>query len=215
MTTLVFANGDLETFEWVRPFLINTTLIIAADGGSRYLHSLNRVPDVTIGDLDSVSAEVKQWLTANGTRFVQFSAEKDETDLELALLYAIQQGSGPVLIFGASGGRLDQAMGNLLLLAHPQLIDHDVRLVEAHQQAWVAQNSVQIEGQIGDTLSLIPIGGDALIANTTNLKWPLQNSLLEWGYPRGISNVLTAPHATVKLAHGTLFCVHINKKWQR
>lgn len=215
MTTLIFANGDIEAFEWIRPFLVDASLIIAADGGSRYLFTLNFVPDVTIGDLDSVSDDIVTWLTEGGTQFVRFSAEKDETDLELALLYAAEHSTDPILIFGASGGRLDQAMANLLLLVHPTLINRDIRLVEQHQQAWVTQTQTVIYGQTGDTISLIPIGGDTLIENTINLKWPLIDSRLQWGYARGISNVMTADQATVTVADGTLLCIHIDQNWGR
>ena len=119
------------------------------------------------------------------------------------------------LIFGASGGRIDQATANLLLLGHPDLIDRDIRLVEQYQQAWITRTKIDIAGQVGDTLSLIPVGGDALIASTTNLKWNLHNSRLRWAFARGISNVLTAAHATVEIAEGNLLCIHLDQSWDR
>ena len=215
MTTLIFANGDIDVFGWIHPFILDASLIIAADGGTRYLFSLNKPPNVVIGDLDSVSAEIKRWIEQNEVELVQFSAEKDETDLDLALLYAVEQSNDPIRVFGASGGRIDQATANLLLLGHPDLIDRDIRLVEQYQQAWVARTTANVDGQAGDTLSLIPVGGDALITRTTNLKWPLINSRLRWAFARGISNVLTASHATVEIAEGNLLCIHLDQSWDR
>ena len=128
---LIFANGDLPTTKWIVPYLAQAEVVIAADGGLRHLQTLNHRPDILIGDLDSIPADILPELEAAGVTIISYPRAKDETDLELALIYAAQAFSGPLLIFGASGGRLDQLLANVFLLAHPALTGREVTLLTA------------------------------------------------------------------------------------
>jgi thiamine pyrophosphokinase len=209
MTVLVFANGELADVNWVRPYLAVATAVIAADGGSRYLHALDHRPDLVIGDFDSLPAGWQEQWTAEGTRFVGHDVRKDETDLELALLYAANRYDAPILVFAALGGRLDQTMANLLLLAHPGLRGKDIRLVEPGQTAWLIDGRSVIQGKVGDTVSLIPLGGDARVAATSGLEWSLHDETLTFALARGVSNRLVAETAVVEVESGRLLCVHL------
>jgi thiamine pyrophosphokinase len=216
MTILIFANGDINDVEWIRPYLETATAVIAADGGTRHLFRLNHPPDIVMGDMDSLPDDVRPWLAAAHTRLLAYPPAKDETDLELALLYAIENYADPLLIFGALGGRLDQTIANILLLAHPRLHGRAVHLVTPHERAWLVRGNTEIHGQAGDLVSLIPLGGDAHVAATTGLQWPLQDDVLVFGLARGVSNVLTpalsaaeaATPATVTLHSGLLLCIY-------
>lgn len=219
MSILLFANGDIPADappNWLSPFLAQATLIIAADGGTRFLRALGRWPDVLIGDLDSLPSSWREELAAAPTRVWEYPAHKDETDLELALLYAAQvTQEEPILVFAALGGRLDQTLANVLLLAHPALVGRTVRLVEPFQQAWLVRQQTTIYGKIGDRVSLIPLGGAAEISHTTGLAWSLEAETLAFGPARGISNVMEAATATIALRSGLLLCVHTDRDWRR
>ena len=213
MTVLIFANGDIEDVTWIRPYLTPDVVIIAADGGSRYLMQLQRLPQVLIGDMDSLPAEVREQLP--GVRVVPYPLEKNETDLELALHYAIENYSGRILVFGALGGRLDHSLSNILLLAHPAWAYRRIELVERYQRAWLVSGGTKIEGQVGDTVSLIPLGGDVYVERTKGLRWPLKAEMLLSGPARGVSNVMTETIAEVWLGSGRLLCIHTSQVWQR
>ena len=60
--------------------------LIAADGGLNVMKSIGLLPHLLIGDLDSVSLSDVGELQAAGVEIRQYPVEKDETDLELALL---------------------------------------------------------------------------------------------------------------------------------
>lgn len=216
MSVLVFANGDMPETEWLRPYFEKATAVIAADGGVYHVLACGRYPDVVVGDMDSITAETRADLRAHQVKMMVHPAEKDETDLELALLYAAEHYlEREILTFGVLGGRLDQTLANILLLAHPALRQKRVRLVEQYQRAWIVYDQTNIYGVEGDTVSLVPLGGDVYIGQTNNLKWPLHNEVLSFGPARGVSNVLTAEHATVTLKKGQLLCIHSQKEWRR
>lgn len=218
MTILLFANGDLEDVVWLESYIDQAAVIIAADGGSRHLASFKRIPTVLLGDFDSLDSVILTDFIRQGSKVVRYPADKNETDLELALLYAAEQPQWthhPILVTGVLGGRLDQTLANLLLLAHPALHGRDVRIIAPHQTAWLVTEESEISGAVGDIVSLVPMGGAVKIKQTTGLKWPLTNETLFFGPARGISNQLTSPNATVSVGDGQLLCIHIDQTWGR
>ncbi len=212
---VIMANGDLSAGQWLTDLLAAADYVIAADGGTRHLAAVSRLPDLFVGDGDSLTAELDEWLTENEVPRRRFAAEKDETDLELALLIAAAMQPTHLWVAGVFGGRVDQSLANLLLLAHPALAGQNVMYVGRYQRACLITTETTIIGERGDTVSLIPLGGDACVAHTAGLKWTLRDSVLQFGVARGISNVLTDTAATITLASGTLLCVHIDQAWQR
>jgi thiamine pyrophosphokinase len=211
MRAIIFANGEFPDSRGAKELLRPGDLVIAADGGTRHALAAGVTPDVVIGDLDSLTPETQACLEVANTQFVRFSPRKDETDLELALLHAAQAGATEIVILAALGGRLDQTIANVLLLALPELAEIDARIVEGAQEAFLIQGEATIEGQPGDTVSLIPLGGDAEGVTAEGLEWPLDEDTLRFGPARGVSNELIAKQARVCVKHGMLLCVVIHK----
>lgn len=211
---IIIANGTLphpdRTRGRVRAWLADApdALVIAADGGARNALTLDLTPHTIIGDLDSLDDMAHEHLKAAGVTFVSASVRKDETDLELALRHAVKHGAGRIRMLGALGGRLDQTLANILLLALPLLDGVDVRIVEGAQTAWLVKGETEIEGEAGDTLSLIPLGGEAKGVTTEGLEYPLEDATLLFGPTQGVSNVLTGPLARVNVREGLLLVVH-------
>ena len=211
---LLFANGVLDDTGWVGPYLARAAAVIAADGGLRHLLPLGHRPDALIGDLDSLPAGVVAEEAAG--RVIRHPRDKDETDLELALLYAVAQYPGhEVLILGGFGGRLDHMLANILVLAHPRLLGQPIRFVDDRESAWLLAadppGETTIHGAPGDIVSLLPLGGPAHVLATTGLRWPLHNETLLFGPARGVSNEMTAAVATVRLGTGVVVCVHVGQ----
>jgi thiamine pyrophosphokinase len=215
VTVLIFANGDIAEVDWIRPYFAPSTAILAANGGTRHLFLLQHLPDVVIGDLDSLPQEAQAWLEAAKVTIYVYPHDKNETDLELALLHAVSHYKDDIQIFGALGGRLDQTLANILLLAHPALHEHRVELLTEHQRAWLVSGRSEVAGQKGDTISLVPVAGDVLVKETTGLRWPLKNKVLSVGPALGVSNAMTGSKATVEVESGILLLIHTDRAWQR
>jgi thiamine pyrophosphokinase len=211
MRAIIFANGEFCAPE--EPLdLRDDDLIIAADGGSRHLQVLELKPGVLIGDLDSIDKELLgEWGTA-GVKIIQYPEDKDQTDLELALIYAQDQKVTEVLVFGAVGGRLDMTLGNLVLLAHPEL-EVPITLVCGGEEIHLLHpgESLNIQGKPGDTVSLIPLQPGPSVVTTKGLAYALKGEALDFGYTRGISNKLVDHQAQVSLTSGLMALVHIRE----
>lgn len=212
---LIFANGDVNDGFMVRRALETAaampgeTFIIAADGGARAAAHFGLAVQTVIGDMDSLTAPEQAALAAAGARLIQYPAEKDETDLELAILCALDDGAGWIRVIGGVGDRLDQTISNVYLLSLPALHGCDIRLVAGRQEAWIAgAGDHPLNGQAGDTVSLIPLNGAARGVVTEGLYYPLRDEDLLFGPARGVSNVMTEAHAAVRLREGALLIVH-------
>lgn len=205
---LIFINGDLPSLDAAQGLVADDDFIIAADGGVRHALNLGLLPAVVIGDLDSLDTVNRRDLEEKGVNIIQYPADKDETDLELALIYALRNNYKRILLVGALGRRLDQTLGNLSLLTDPALGGIDVRIDDGVEEVFFTRKQAQIEGRIGDIVSLIPWNGDVTIIRTDGLRWPLQNETLSAHQTRGISNEMIASEAHVELKSGLLLIIH-------
>lgn len=205
---LLFANGEIQRLDVIPRYLDAASLIVAVDGGLNHCDHLGIQPDLLVGDLDSVAPDRVEALSASGTRVEKFPVEKDETDLELALLHVLAGGAQELVLFGGLGGRLDHTLGNLALLFHPAIMGIDFKFIEGDLEIFAIRQSALVHGCPGDLVSLIPWGGDAVGVSTQRMKYPLNDETLIQYRTRGISNVMLSDTAEVKLQQGALLCVH-------
>lgn len=211
MRAVIFANGELNDLEAAKADIQASDLFIASDGGARYCLALGLTPDAVIGDFDSISKIDLQTLETAGSHIIRHPTRKDETDLELALLHAQTLGAEEVLVLGGLGGRWDQSLANILLPTHPKLSGLKITFLEGSQRIFLVTDEITFSGLPGDTVSLIPVGGDVIGITTTGLEYPLVDEALYFGETRGVSNVLDGREASVKVQAGQLICVVISQ----
>lgn len=204
----IFTNGVLPDPERVRPLLRPDDVLIAADGGTHHLLALGLRPHAIVGDLDSLSPSLVSTLQREGTVFHRYLPEKNETDLELALRHTLAYSPRAIRIVGALGLRLDQTLANVALLAAPWLEGIDVRLDDGLEEVLLVRSEATVEGQPGETVSLIPWGTPVEGITTEGLRWPLREETLYPDRTRGISNELTSFRAHVRIRSGLLIVVH-------
>jgi thiamine pyrophosphokinase len=166
------------------------------------------LPSIIIGDLDSLTQEDRDVLDAKGVEFRQHPRNKDQTDLELALDYAIQAGHREILVVGALGGRLDQTLGNLSLLGQPRFSTYNIRLTDGVEEVLFTRDHCVIDGAPGDIVSLIPWGAETTGITSEGLRWSLRDEVLFPDRTRGISNELVDKTASVTVGTGLLLVVH-------
>jgi thiamine pyrophosphokinase len=205
---VIFANGTLPGVEAARRLLRDGDYWIAADGGCKHALACGRAPDILIGDFDSVPGPVRESLHRAGTRMQSFPAEKDETDLELAIAFASREGYSPILILAGLGGRTDQTLANLSLLADPDLAGCDIRIDDGFEEAVRIGRKTVLHGTAGDVVSLLPFGVPAEGVVTEGLRYPLRGETLLPHKTRGVSNRMLSDTAAVSVERGVLLCIH-------
>ncbi|HEY3288903.1 MAG TPA: thiamine diphosphokinase [Anaerolineae bacterium] len=210
MRTVIIANGDPPTASDISRHLRDGDRLLCADGGARSALRFGLKPLRVIGDFDSLSESELLLLEYGGAQLERHPSHKDETDLELALTYAAQTDpGGEIIILGGLGGRLDQTVANVMLLAMPMLRDRRVMIAAGKEQSFLIRAGApfELQGHAGDIVSLIPFGGDAHGIVTDGLEYALHDESLVIGPARGVSNVMLGERATITLRQGLLLCV--------
>ena len=210
MRAIIIAAGQAQSSIDLQDWVQDGDLIIGADGGAAQAMRWGLWPHLVIGDMDSLPNETRQSLEDHGCRFVIHPRAKDETDMELALTYAAQQGADEIVVLGALGGRLDHTLANIFLLILPELEGIRVRIVDGNQEVRLvrAGEAANIEGKPGDLVSLLPLGGRACGVSTLGLAWALNDDTLDLSFTRGVSNVMTSPVAHIEMEKGLLLVLH-------
>lgn len=182
--------------------------VVAADGGVDVALALGLRVDVVVGDLDSVSVGGLEKAEAGGARVERHPAEKDATDLDLALETAASMGRELVVV-GFDGGRLDHLVAGLLALATPDRPPLRAHLGRATVRVLHGPGEARLDdAAVGDTVTLVPVAGDAVGVRTSGLRYPLHGERLAAGTTRGVSNVVEVEGgAVVGLESGSLLVI--------
>ena len=213
---IIFANGELPDPNQARHLLHVDDFIICADGGTRHALALDLHPNLIIGDMDSLEKGQLENLQKSGVSIELYPRDKNETDLELAINRAIEFNPTQIIIIAALGGRLDQTLANITLLADSRLLTlqpgsgqaFDIRLDDGVEEIFICRDQVRVHGRSGDLVSLIPWQGAVSEVQTINLKWALHKETLYPDKTRGISNEMIDDIASISIGSGLLLILH-------
>jgi len=180
---------------------------VAADRGLDYALALGLDVTLAVGDFDSASAEAIEEAEAADVRIERHPAEKDATDLELALAAAIDMAPQRILVLAGTGGRLDHELSALLLLASERYAAARIDALVGEARVHVIRGERKLEGSPGELCTLLAVNGPATGVTTEGLAYPLRGETLEPGSSRGVSNVFADKTAHVTVEDGVLLAV--------
>ncbi len=192
----IVGAGDISGTRLVIP---EGAFVIAADAGLTHLKNAGIVPDLIVGDFDSLGE------TPSGENVVTHKPEKDDTDMLLAVHEALLRGAETVIIYGGLGGRLDHEYANLQTLAY--IANRDVRAYLVGRGCictMIKNGSISFDGEMKGTISVFCHGSKAEGVNLTGLKYPLTDHTLTNDYPLGVSNEFTGIPSRVSVKNGLL-----------
>ncbi len=181
-------------------------IVIAADQGWTLAQRLDLEVDHLIGDLDSLDAADLRVAASRDVDIHRHPADKDDTDLALALQLAHELGAIEVVVCDGGGDRGDHAVANLLTVAG-WAGRMAATLTTSATTTTMVTRSREITGDVGSHVSLLPVFGPVREITTTGLLYALSDDLLSPGSSRGVSNELVAPTARISVGSGTLLAV--------
>ena len=131
--------------------------VICCDAGMRHARKLGIVPDYIVGDFDSASAEVLEYYKAKNIPIRQFPTRKNETDMELGIILALELGATDLVLFGGIGDRFDHTLANAHYLLSLLKKGVRARLVDDKNCVEVIDQHLTLHGKVGDLVSTLPL----------------------------------------------------------
>jgi len=209
MEVTVVTNGYIGNVKILKSAIKNSDYIICADGAAKYLMNLDIYPHLLVGDLDSISDDALKWIEKSRINIEKFPVKKDMTDTELAIEFALQKSPNTITIVGAIGSRMDHSLGNIMLLYKIHKMGVKARIINEVNDITITDSTINIEGNVGQTISIIPIGGNVKGVTLEGLEYPLNNHNIDLGSSLGISNKLIKRNATISVKEGILLVVKV------
>jgi thiamine pyrophosphokinase len=205
----IFLNGSPDSSDLLRRVAGRAELVVAADGGVRYALEAGVVPDLVVGDMDSLGEALTLEVERLGATLEIHPSRKDKMDGQLAVLVARERGASAADLLCAVGGRLGALIAVPHILLAAERIGLRSTVVADHGEMFVIEaGSRTVRGDPRDSVSIFPLSGPATGVTLEGMEYPLQNASLEPGDTLGFHNELTGRKATVSVEEGALLVVH-------
>lgn len=203
---IICTGGQLGA--WAIEHIQQGDLLIGADSGARFLISHGLRPDISIGDFDSVTEEELLAIRrSSGQTIACDPIDKDYTDTEMAVRFALDLKPEELVLLGALGTRFDHSLANVHLLALAANQNVRAMIIDDHNKITLATEQVTIQQHGYPNVSLLPLSMRVDGITLTGFRYPLTDAALMIGQSLGISNVLTSPTGTIRLRDGLLLVI--------
>jgi thiamine pyrophosphokinase len=202
MKGLVISNGTINNYNILESVVTEADFIICADGGMNHLIKLNLLPDLVLGDLDSISEQALRYINDNKITIQKYPAIKDVTDTALAIEYLIEKKFKEITMIGVTGTRQDHTMANIFLLKY--LYENGIkgRIVDDNNIIYFTEEYLELEYLKDSFVSIIPITEDGIIVTISGFFYNLNNENIEFGSTHCISNRIVEEKGFIKIHKG-------------
>ena len=206
---VVLANGEPPSRSLMEKLTRDSIFLVCTDGAANLLSQTKVIPNLIIGDLDSISDEAKSFFNEKTT--IVCKESQYASDLEKALDACLDSGFDEVIVAGLKGGRVDHTLTNFAILAkYSEKLKIDYVDDEGYGLLCSkTRPSLDINTTKGTTVSLVPLVNTEGI-KTSGLLYPLHNDTLGPGIREGLSNQAISNHIKLEISTGCLF-VYLNE----
>lgn len=209
MRAAIFLNGSPDSAGLLRRVAGRADLVIAADGGARYALEAGVVPDLVVGDMDSLGEELAREVERRGASLERHPVRKDKMDGQLAVLAARERGATVADLLCAVGGRLGPLFAVPHILLAAERIGLRSTVVADRGRIFVVEAGYRmVEGVQEDSVSIFPLSGPAAGVTLEGMEYPLENASLEPGDTLGFHNELIGTEAMVSVGEGAVLVIH-------
>lgn len=206
MNALILTNGDYGDYTFCKKNK-QYDKIICADNGMKHARKLNLLPDIIVGDFDSCNTDDIAYFEAKGVRILRASTQKDETDTELAIQIAVDEGATLIDVYGGVGSRMDHSLANIQLLYLYLKQGIAITLYSEKNKIQMMQNKITLTGEAGNLVSIMPFSEVATGVITTGLAYKIDGGSLKLGDAYGVSNYMLGNEASISIESGAVLVI--------
>lgn len=211
-TAVIFLAGEIKDYSVIKKYTEQADFVICADGGTRHADYMNVIPDMIIGDMDSIDPDLLGKYIGKGVKTRLFKTEKDETDSQLAVDIAFEQGFKDIVLLGAFGSLPDHTLANVMLLEYIRQKKGTGKIVTDNAELSIVRNCTEFDRECFNRISLIPLTEKVSGITTAGLKYKLLNDVLYRADTRGISNRFEEERVRIKVQEGVLLLVKVREE---
>lgn len=208
MRVLVVTGGSKPNKERILEFLKEDDYIIGSDSGCNCLKEYNIIPNLILGDFDSVDEAVLDYFKGNNVEIMKYPSDKDYSDTHLAYSEGVKRGGNKFLIFGATGSRLDHTLGNIGLLLIGAKNNTEVTIIDNNNRIYIKEKDFKIKGSFGETISFHALSDEVKGFTIKGAKYNIEDYTLNLLEPRAISNEFLDEDIEVSFKSGKVLVLH-------
>lgn len=183
--------------------VVTEDTVIYADAAYKFADKIGAKKVLAVvGDFDSLGSAPK------GENVIGLQVEKNFTDGERALRYAVENGFDDITVYGAYGGKIEHILGNIALLKIAKNLGVKARIKDGATITELICGKTQVALKKGCKVSLLPYGGDCVFLKSRGLYYPLDRLTLTVSDTRGISNVAEEDSVYIEIKSGESLIVY-------
>lgn len=208
MDVTVISGGKPPSFDILDKYLKKSDFIICSDSGANTLYKYKIVPDILLGDFDSIDKKVLAFYKENAQcKINTFKSEKDFTDTEAAVYEAVKLKPDNIFMLGCTGTRLDHTLANLSMLK--RCLDNNIHgyIIDENNIVDIHDKSFKLNGKNGQIFSLQCFGSEVKGLCIKGAKYKLECYNLKFADPRTVSNEFTDKPVYINFESGIVILI--------
>lgn len=207
MKALLILNGEKVNSTTILKLKDESDFILSADGGTDYCVELGIIPDLVIGDLDSISPKTLDILKKKEVPINVFPIKKDKTDSQLSIEYLMDKGAEEITIIGAIGSRIDHTLANILLLKTIKDKGIKGKIVHNNNIIYIIDDELILDKKNGYFVSIIPIESKGVLVSLKGFEYNLSKVKIDFASTLGVSNFVIDEKGYIKVHEGQCLVV--------
>lgn len=207
MKGLLISNGDIIDYNILKDLINKHDYIVCADGGINHLIHINKIPNVLIGDLDSINKRGLEFVEKHNINTVKYPSMKDKTDTELSISYMINHDIKDITLIGVTGTRMDHTISNILLLKELNERKIKSRIIDNHNIIYFVNKFIKIRKRKDVNISIIPLSTNGITVYLKGFLYSLKNENIKFGSTLGISNKIIDKYGIIEIKKGNALII--------
>lgn len=188
MRSIIVSGGKAPSKELLKEYIKDDDYIVGVDKGCNILREIEVTPNIILGDFDSIDKKVLNYYKDKGVKIEKFNAEKDYTDTDLGYTKALEVNPSEIILFGATGSRIDHMLGNIGIILKGLRENIKVTIVDDNNKMYAVNKSSLVKKEEGRVISFHALSDVVKNLTIKNGKYPLNNYDMTLLEPRAICN---------------------------
>lgn len=210
MNALIVSGGNAPSEKLLKKYSATCDFIIGADKGNECLVKYDIIPQLSLGDFDSIDKDILKVINSKNIEVLKFPPEKDYTDTEIAIMEALKRGADKIYLLGGTGTRVDHTLGNIGLILTTREKGAQLIIVDDNNIVYLAEKEMTLYGEYGDNISFHALSDTVKNFKIEGAKYNLDGYDMHLLDPRAICNEFVDTPIKINFESGNLLIMHSN-----